>query len=322
MTRGFSLCAAIALFAALGPARADELTLKDGSKINGAIVGFEAHSFRVKTSYGFAVVRKDEVVSIRVTDTADGESNEKPSTSAAGTSAIPDESAKAPVPIASAKTAQPQPGASASRLGAAAPTSRHGASAVPPARSATPSATVSASPAMSGAATPVAAAAPAAAEPPPIREAVTGNTYTNETYGFSMFKPPGWELIAGARTLLPGAITAMGTGDETTYLLIGQGPAKNSIDSQMNATLSRLGAIMDNFSPLAETHVNISGTPAIERRFHGSVDQHDWSGVVVLIPRGPLVFTIFGMTYAETDLVQIQENVIARTIFSIEFAKR
>src|ERR1700735_3135549 len=48
--------------------RADEIKLKDGSKITGTIVGFEENSFKVKTSYGFAVVQKDQVVSIIVTD--------------------------------------------------------------------------------------------------------------------------------------------------------------------------------------------------------------------------------------------------------------
>ena len=59
-----------------------------------------------------------------------------------------------------------------------------------------------------------------------------------------------------------------------------------------------------------------------EHRFRGSVDQHDWSGVVVLVPRGPKLYTIFGMTRADNDLVQIQENVIARAISSLQFAEQ
>src|ERR1700734_3828963 len=62
--------AALALLQFAAPARADEIKLKDGSKINGTIVGFEDNSFKVKTSYGFAVVQKDQVVSITVTDAA------------------------------------------------------------------------------------------------------------------------------------------------------------------------------------------------------------------------------------------------------------
>src|ERR1700689_3016680 len=59
--------AAILLLAAR-TAPADELKLKDGTTISGTIVGFEENSFKVKTSYGYAVVQKDEVVSITVSN--------------------------------------------------------------------------------------------------------------------------------------------------------------------------------------------------------------------------------------------------------------
>jgi hypothetical protein len=318
MRRRLSLLATIALLAALG-VRADELTLKDGSKIDGTIVGFEGNSFRVKTSYGFAVVKKDQIASIRITDLAkESVATKKPAGDKSKVEAAA-KPASVEASAASAKSATPQPVRPASIRGATTPSSKiaTAASALKAPASAVhaPVAVRMSSP--SAAAPPVAPATPL-----PIREQVSGNTYTNDTYGFSMFKPPDWELVEGARTLLPGAITAMGTDDQTTYLLIGQDPAGKSIESQMNATVSRLGGIMDNFRPLAETRVNISGSPAIERRFHGTVDQRDWSGVVVLIPRGARVFTIFGMTFAETDLVQIQENVISRTISSLQFAKR
>ena len=155
-----------------------------------------------------------------------------------------------------------------------------------------------------------------------MREEVNGNTYTNDTFGFQMYKPPDWQVIAGARALLPGTITAMGTQDETTYLLIGQETAGKSLASDMDATDHRLRDIMENFRPLGETHINVSGIPVVERRFRGSVDKHDWSGVVVFIPRGTQLYTIFGMTYADTDLVQIQENVIHRAISSLQFTRQ
>ena len=79
---------------------------------------------------------------------------------------------------------------------------------------------------------------------------------------------------------------------------------------------------MENFRPLGEKQVMISGVSATERRFRGSVDSRDWSGVVVYIPRGARVYTIFGMTLADTDLVQIQENVISRTITSLQFTSK
>ena len=54
-------------------ASADDFKLKDGSTISGTIVGFEEDSFRVKTSYGFAIVLKDEVVSISISKDAKAE---------------------------------------------------------------------------------------------------------------------------------------------------------------------------------------------------------------------------------------------------------
>src|SRR6201981_4189802 len=64
------------------PTHADELKLKDGTKIVGTIVGFEENSFKVKTNYGFAVVQKDQVLSISITDSAkkpDAERKAEPS---------------------------------------------------------------------------------------------------------------------------------------------------------------------------------------------------------------------------------------------------
>jgi hypothetical protein len=311
------LFAAIALSAALA-VRADELTLKDGSKIEGTIVGFEAKSFKVKTSYGFAVVRKDQVASIRMTGSSEASVvAQKP---AAEKNKV-GPATKLKSGAVSAKPASSPPERATSVPAPPVPTSRADANAASSRRPAA-QATAAHAPVAVNVSSPPASAAPVA-QPAPlaVREEVTGNTYVNETYGFSMFKPPDWELIEGARAMLPGAITALGTDDQTTYLLIGQDPAGKSIESQMNATVGRLGSIMDNFRPLGETRLSISGSPAIERRFHGIVDQHDWSGVIVLIPHDSRVFTIFGMTYAETDLVQIQENVIARTISSIHFVR-
>src|ERR1700684_1645101 len=58
--------------------RADDLKLKDGSTISGTIVGYEANSFKVKTSYGYAVVQKDQVVSIGISAAAGAPAKKKP----------------------------------------------------------------------------------------------------------------------------------------------------------------------------------------------------------------------------------------------------
>ena len=271
-------------------ASADELKLKDGTKISGTIVGFEDNSFKVKTSFGYAVVQRDLVASINIADAAQHAAAEKKPAPAAPAASQPPANKPAAPAVAVPVTTPP-----------AAPTL------APP---------VPAAPAPS----PVAEATPPKpSAPEPIRETVTGNTYTNETYRFRMYKPPGWQVIEGARGVLPGAIAAMGTSDETTYLLIGQETAGKSLAADIEAAERRLRDVMENFRPLGEQRVTVSGIPATERRFRGSVDQHDWSGVVAFVPHGNRLYTIFGMTRADNDLVQIQENVIARAISSLQF---
>jgi hypothetical protein len=48
-------------------------------------------------------------------------------------------------------------------------------------------------------------------------------------------------------------------------------------------------------------------------------EQHDWSGTLTVITHGGEFLTVLGMTFADTDLIQIQENVIARSIASVDF---
>lgn len=285
-------------------ARADELKLKDGTKITGTIVGFEDNSFKVKTSYGFAVVQKDQVASINMADAAKAAAEKKPEP-------------------ASDKPPSPEKPAAPKNAVATAPA----VAATKPAPASPAHYNVPAAPAVANVAPPKLPPPAANAGPPEppapeqIRENVTGNTYTNETYRFRMYKPPGWDVIGSAPAVLPGAITAMGTDDQTTYLLIGQEPAGKSLAADAAAAEKRLRDVMDNFRPLGEQRITVSGAPAVEHRFRGSVEQHDWSGVVVLVPHGARLYTIFGMTRADSDLVQIQENVIARTISSLQFTE-
>ena len=301
--------AVITLFALCPILRADELKLKDGTTITGTIVGFEENSFKVKTTYGFAEVQKDQVVSIVISAAAKKKESEKKSEPASDASGATDAD---PAKVSKSAPAKNNSAVSASTAAPSGSNSPHSASKVAT-KPATPGSTAANVPAP----TPPAPARPAA--PEPMREEVSGNNYVNETYGFRMYKPPAWKVIEGARTLLPGSITAMGTDDQTTYLLIGQQNGAQSVTVNMDATERRLRDIMENFRPLDEKHITVSGLPAVERHFRGSVDQRDWSGVVVYIPHDSHLYTIFGMTIADTDLVQIQENVIARAISSLQF---
>jgi hypothetical protein len=294
-------------------ARTDELKLKDGTKIVGTIVGYEENSFRVKTNYGFAVVQKDQVVSISIADSTkknDGENKPEPSR---------EKSAPAAKSVNSYSSIPATPAAPA-------PKASSPADAAPAATVSVKSAPVVAKPTPPpipvSVPTPAPAPAPKPAPPEPMREEVSGNLYTNQTYGFRMYKPPTWALVEGARSVLPGAITALGTSDETTYLLIGRQPVGKSFESDIAATDRHLQDTLDNFRPLGEKKITVSGMPAVEHRFRVSVDQRDWSGVVVFFQRDGHLYTIFGMTFAGSDLVQIQENVINRAIASLQFTKQ
>ncbi|MFZ0908325.1 MAG: hypothetical protein WA766_19630 [Candidatus Acidiferrales bacterium] len=323
--------------------RADTLHLKDGSTVTGVIVGFDQNSFRVKTTYGFAVVRRDAVISI---DVAEGNSGadkksapEKKPAAPAATPTAEKSSAAAPAPAPAqpaAKPATPPPPAQPATAAAIPPkpmdkpahTEPPASTSVPPNASTPPAATPGANsaanpPANANAAKPAVAAAKPPAPPKPvdepIREEASGNSYSNLTYGFRMFKPPTWEIVEGARKTLPGTIAALGTADETTYLLIGTSPAPGSLDADLKSSDVKLREMFDNYRPLGDDRLTISGTNAIERKFRGTIDTQEWSGVVVLLERGKQTYTILGMTVANSDLVQIQENVIHRAISSLQF---
>src|SRR5215467_14328153 len=60
----FLITAAVALSALALSARADEIRLKDGRKLNGVIVAYEDGMFKVKTDYGYELVEKDKITAI------------------------------------------------------------------------------------------------------------------------------------------------------------------------------------------------------------------------------------------------------------------
>lgn len=281
------------LFAIAPPLRSDEIRLKDGAKIIGTIIGFENDSFKVQTSYGFALVRRDKIAAI-----IPSEAKEEP-TPKAKKPVEPPAAAKAEPPTAAAPVDTPAP-----KRAAPAPSAPP---VTPPAREV-------------AAAKPAAAPGPAAAEEPPvIRDEVSGNLYINHTYGFQMYKPPGWGILEGAQKALPEAVVAMGTGDETTLLIVGRARLKDTLEAHAAAAEKELREIYENYRALGTKRTQLAGLPAIEWHFRGTANDHDWSVRALTLARGNDVFTILGMTYADSDLIQIQENVIARTIASLQF---
>lgn len=292
-------------------ASADELHLKDGTKITGTIVGYQGNSFRVKTSYGFALVDRASVVSITVSNPA-----ERPP---AAENAADHKADRADAKIDVAKT-EPAIKASPSLAGSAkastAVNTGSSPTSAPPSTAASPAGAVpAAAPATSPAATP----SDPTPGPLPVREEVQGNLYVNETYRFQIYKPPGWELIDGARAALPGSIAALGTADQTTYLLVGLETSSDPLTAHIAETNERLGEAFDGFQPGPLHQTTIAGLQGYEYQFHGMANHQSWAGTVALFSRGEAVFTIFGVTVANSDLVQIQQNVIARAIASLQF---
>jgi hypothetical protein len=294
---GLVLAAVLAISAI---ARADEIRLKDGTKILGTIVGYEGDSFKVEMPYGFALIRKDKVAEI--IPSPSGKNQEL--------------KAKAPAPAAMAAAAKNSSSPPVAPATVTAPVSGHKTADTNPISQPVKSAP---EPPTGKIAAAEPAPPPAPPEPPVIRDDVRGNLYVNYTYGFQMYKPPTWDLIPEARKALPDAVAALGTYDGTTLLVVGRERAKDSLDAHAAATEKALREIYENYRAISGRRTAIAGSPAIERHFRGTVDGHDWSVVLLTLLHGSDVYTLLGMTWADSDLIQLQENVIAKTVNSLEF---
>jgi hypothetical protein len=307
---GFAL---LAIFASAGAACADEIRLKDGTKITGTIVGFENDSFRVETPYGFALIRKDKVADINISA---AKKEPEPKTKSAVPGQPPAPSAPSVVP-AVAKEPSSVAGASPDPNAVGLEGARSGAVSTPagvksePAGSKINAATVS-----QPAAPPP---PPVAPEPTVIHDEIRGNLYVNETYGFQMYKPPSWELIPAARKALPDAVAALGTNDQTTLLVIGREHAKDSLDAHAAAKEKALGDVYENHRLISSRHISVAGFPAIEQHSRGTADGRDWSVTLLTLLKGTDAYTLLGMTWADSDLIQVQENVIAKAVNSLTF---
>ncbi len=314
----FALVLLSSLIAA-GAASADEIRLKDGTKIIGTIVGFENDSFRVETSYGFALIRKDKVADINIT-APKKESEPKAKSSApaepspGATPAVVPAIVKEP---SSPENASPQNNATApERLSSSA-----SASAGSPAPKPDPAASkVRTMPTAQPAPPPAPPAPPPVPEPVVIHDEIRGNLYVNLTYGFQMYKPPSWDLIPAARKALPDAVAALGTNDQTTLLVIGRVHAKDSLDAHAATTGKALGDVYENYRQISTRHLSVAGFPAVEQRARGTADGRDWSVIILTLFNGSDAYTLLGMTWADSDLIQVQENVIAKTVNSLTFA--
>jgi hypothetical protein len=311
----------LALLAALtntAVARADEIRLKDGTKISGTIVGFENDSFRVETSYGFALVQKDKVADINISA---AKKEPEPKSKTTAPTATPSMSKSAAVPAIAKESSS---AANAPDVATSSAIERVTLAVNPfpaPVKNEPEPIKTIAAPAAPVPPTPVVPAPPPPDPPGPpvIHDEIRGNLYVNRTYGFQMYKPPSWEMIPAARKALPDAVAALGTFDETTLLVIGRTPAKGSLDAYATATGKALSGVYENYRLISTNHLTVAGLPAVEQRSRGTADGRDWSVVLLTLVRGGDAFTLLGMTWANSDLIQVQENVISKAVNSLSF---
>jgi hypothetical protein len=284
-------------------AHADEIRLKDGKKLYGVIVGYEDNMFKVKTDFGFVLVEKDKIASIIPDSPAEpgakpsGSNEPKPTPTAEAT-----KKEKAAAILTNANSRPEIPTASRAATDTSAPVLKTTA--------ATPK------PMLVTAAVPP---PPPKEEPPANREEIQGNLYINHQFAFRMYKAPSWQIIDGAGQALPNAIVAMGTSNESTLLVVGHEKSKDPLEPTAQAVEKRLHDVYDNYRLLSQRKTVVGGQPAIEYRYRGMAEDHDWSGTLSVVAHNGEFLTVLGMTFADTDLIQIQENVITRAIASLDF---
>jgi hypothetical protein len=310
------------------PVRADEIQLKDGKTFYGVIVAYDNNMFKVKTDFGFVLVEKSKIAAIIPMASESAKNDAKP---AAKKQTRPEAANPEQEEVKMNAGADAQPTAEPAIMSAVekSPVKLSGAAVkpelpatAPSTKPAAPSITGTPSAASSALAVPTATPPPPAPEIPANREEVQGNVYTNYTHGFRMYKAPSWQVIDDARTTLPNAIVAMGTFNESTLMVVGREKTKQPLDAAATAVEKRLRDVYDDYRQISQQKMVVGGLPAVEYRYRGKADAHDWSGTLVVIARGNDILTALGMTYADSDLIQIQENVISRAITSLDFNVR
>ena len=308
------LCVALASMVALGAvsALADEIRLKDGKKLYGVIVAYEDNMFKVKTDFGYVLVEKDKIAAIVPNSPAGQPADAKPTAQPAKAEPSP---ATNPAPTTKSATEVSEKNKIANTdVRPAIPANANaGTASAPNMKAPSPAANST-----------LAAAAPPPAPPkeelPANKEEIQGNQYTNFTHGFRMYKAPSWELIEDARKALPNAIVALGTANESTLMVVGEEKTKEPLEAAAAGVEKRLREIYVNYRLISQRKTTVGGLPAVEYKYRGMADNHDWSGTLVVIARGKDMLTALGMTFADSDLIQIQENVISRSISSLDFS--
>jgi hypothetical protein len=280
-----------AVAAAVIPMWGEELTLDNGQKIVGTVVGFENGMFKVETEFGYALVRKDRVRSITFSP---GSSTE---------AATPAEGKERP---AAAKLSGP---ATSGGIGTAPQPAELPTASAPAKAGAGVTASKSPQPPVSR---PLDLPLPAK-----IEEHVEGTSYVNDTFQFSMYKPPGWKIHEGVSRETGRAIVAIGSQDDRTLLFVDRQVWSGTPDLNSDASQANLRRTYEDYQLLGQSTLQLDGRPAVRRDFTGVLDGAEWHGVSVHLSRGNTAFGIIGLTSSE--LFQFQQAVLDKIIQSFHF---
>jgi hypothetical protein len=233
---------------------------------------------------------------------------EKPARAAAGPEAAPRAIAS---PAATEKAAAQQPPGTEQELEK--PARAAGAEAAPRA-TASPTATMKA---------PAPPAQPAVSHPLDVplpvhlQEHVEGSTYINDTFQFSMFKPPDWKVYEGVSKETGSGIMAMGAEDEQTVLFVDRQVWSGTPNLNSDQVEAKLRQTYQEYRKISEEPFQCDGLPAIRRTFTGVLDGAEWHGVAVHLARGNMVFGIIGLTSAET--FGFQQAIFSKVIKTFRF---
>ncbi len=277
------------VFLAVSPTIADDLTLKDGRKISGTIVGFENGMFRLETEFGYVLVRKDKVTSINMAEGAAKENPQKADGNKAANGVLVGTAGKGDA-------------------------SRSDSADSPPDRT---SGSNARSNIVSLPAPPPVSRLLNEPLPAHIAEHEEGTNYFNDTFHFAMYKPPGWKIYDELPRGKVSAIVALASEDEQTLLFVDRQVWSGTPDLKNDSVEANLRQIYLEYKKISESDTQIDGHPAIRRNFSGVMDGVEWHGVAVRVAQGSIVYGIVEMTSAET--FQFQEAVFNKIVKSFHF---
>ncbi len=270
------------------PAQAEEFYLKDGSRLVGTIIGYTNDSFRIQTARGFVVIERNLIQRIIFSNNTAGRGQRSLEKNNRRRLLLPslrvyreEYIPMAPPPFDAAFYTRP-----VGSFGTPYRT-RPLPALIPP-------------------------------RPTKIREYVNPTLYVNQSFQFTLYKPPTWHSYPNSVDLENQVIAMLGTSDESTLLLIGWEYFKESNATYADLAEDSLKATYTDYQLLSEGPVKIAGATAYQRRFSGSAEGRYWTGWAVYVTRGAEHFTLLGLT-SSGQFTSLQEVVLRKVVGSFQF---